>query len=81
MIMNAKKSLSSYQLARHLKLKQKTAWFIMTRIRAEMASKGNQLLKEIIEADDAYMGAVNLVKRINVKIKYPQSVGVAQIKI
>lgn len=56
MIMNAKKSLSSYQLARHLKLNQKTAWFIMTRIRAEMASKGNQLLKGIIEADDAYMG-------------------------
>jgi len=56
LIMNAKKSLSSHQLARHLKLNQKTAWYIMTRIRAEMASKGNQLLKGIIEADDVYIG-------------------------
>lgn len=56
LIMNAKKSLSSHQLARDLKLNQKTAWFIMTRIRSEMASKGNQLLKGIIEADDTYIG-------------------------
>lgn len=56
LILNAKKSLSSHQLARDLDLNQKTAWYIMTRIRAEMAKKGGALLKGIIEADETYIG-------------------------
>ena len=57
LIMNAKKSLSSYQLARDLGLKQKAAWYMQQRIRAEMASKqGRILLEGIIEADETYVG-------------------------
>ena len=56
MITNAKKSLSSYELARDLDLKQK-AWYLMTRIRAEMANKTNPIvLQGIIEADETYIG-------------------------
>lgn len=55
LIVNAKKSLSSYQLARDLDLNQKTVWYIQTRIRAEMA-KDNILLQGIIEADETYVG-------------------------
>ena len=54
--MNAKKSLSSHQLSRDLDLNQKTAWYIMTRIRSEMAKKGGALLHGIIEADETYIG-------------------------
>ena len=39
LMLNAKKSLSSHQLARDLDLNQKNAWRIMTCIRAEMAKK------------------------------------------
>ena len=56
LIVNAKKSLSSYQLSRDLDLKQKAAWFLLTRIRAEMAKKGGALLQGIIEADETYIG-------------------------
>ena len=56
LIANAKKSISSYQLQRDLSLNQKTAWFMQVRIRAEMATKGNTLLKGIIEADETYIG-------------------------
>ena len=57
LIINAKKSLSSCQLSRDLDLNQKTAWYIMTRIRAEMAKKTNALLLQgIIEADETYIG-------------------------
>lgn len=56
LVLNAKKSLSSHQLARDLDLNQKTAWYIMTRIRAEMAKKGGVLLQGIIEADETYIG-------------------------
>ena len=58
-------TLSSHQLARDLKLNQKTAWYIMTRIRAEMAKKGGSLLQGIIEADETYIGGVN--QRANTK--------------
>ncbi|MYA72295.1 IS1595 family transposase [Candidatus Poribacteria bacterium] len=57
LIVNAKKSLSSHQLARDLDLNQKTAWYIQTRIRAEMANKVNPIvLQGIIEADETYIG-------------------------
>ena len=55
LMMNAKKSLSSHQLARDLDLNQKTAWYILTRIRAEL-SKDSLLLNGIIEADETYIG-------------------------
>ena len=57
LIVNAKKGLSSYQLQRDLDLNQKTAWYMQTRIRAEMANKTNSiLLQGIIEADETYIG-------------------------
>lgn len=56
LMMNAKKSLSSYQLARDLDLNQKTAWYMQQRIRAEMASQDNVILQGIIEADETYVG-------------------------
>lgn len=57
LLTNAKKSLSSCQLARDLDLNQKTAWYILTRIRAEMAHKVNSImLKGIIEADETFIG-------------------------
>ena len=56
LVLNAKKSLSSHQLARDLDLNQKTAWYMITRIRAEMAKKGGALLEGIIEADETYIG-------------------------
>ena len=57
LILNAKKGLSSYQLQRDLDLNQKTAWYILTRIRAEMSKKGGALLQGIVEADETYIGS------------------------
>ena len=79
LIVNAKKSLSSCQLARDLDLNQKTAWYIMTRIRAEMAKKTNALLLQgIIEADETYIG--NLARRTGKKIESQPNEDVARIK-
>ncbi len=54
-MVNAKKSLSSHQLARDLDLNQKTAWRIETCIRSVMA-KDSVMLQGIIEADETYIG-------------------------
>lgn len=55
-MVNAKKSLSSYQLARDLELTQPTAWYMQQRIRAAMASDEAPMLAGIIEADETYVG-------------------------
>jgi transposase-like protein len=55
LVLNAKKSLSSYQLARDLDLNQKTAWYLVMRVRRAMVDEG-PLLTGIVEADEAYIG-------------------------
>ena len=55
LIINAKKSISSYQLSRDLDLNQKTAWYMAMRIRRAMVDQGD-LLTGIVEADEAYIG-------------------------
>ncbi len=56
LILNAKKSLSSCQLARDIDMTNPTAWYMQQRIRAAMASGQLPLLKGIIEADETYVG-------------------------
>ena len=58
MMMNAKKELSSHQVARDLNMNQKTAWYVLTRIRKKMSDNDNKvvLLRGIIEADETFIG-------------------------
>ena len=57
LVMHAKKSLSSHQLARDLGMNHKSAWYMQQRIRSEMARKeGFLLLQGIVEADETYVG-------------------------
>lgn len=54
---NAKKSLSSHQLARDLEMNVKSAWYLMQRLRSEMQRQdGCNLLKGIVEADETFVG-------------------------
>ncbi len=56
LMVNAKKSLSSHQLARDLGLTQPTALYMQERLRAVMASDQAGMLAGIIEADETYVG-------------------------
>ena len=57
LMVNAKKSLSSHQLARDLDMNVKSAWFMMQRIRQEMERQDSgSLLQGIIEADETFVG-------------------------
>ena len=56
LIVNAKKSLSSHQLARDLDLTQPTALYMQHRIRAAMAESDHSFLESIVEADETYIG-------------------------
>jgi transposase-like protein len=56
LMLNAKKSLSSHQLARDLELNQKTAWYLMMRVRKAMVDDNADFLQGIVEADETYVG-------------------------
>jgi len=51
-----KKGISSHQLARDLQIGQKAAWFVLSRIRALIASKSVEMLDNIVEVDETYVG-------------------------
>ena len=67
LMVNAKKSLSSHQLGRDLKLNHKTAWYMQQRIRAAMSTTEGALLQGIIEMDETYVGGKPRYKNPNNK--------------
>lgn len=56
MLANCKNGISSYELARALGVTQKTAWFMLHRIREAMKADGNGPMDGEIEADETYIG-------------------------
>jgi len=51
--------ISSHELARGLKVTQKTAWFMLHRIREAMADKSFEKLRGPVEADETWVGGKN----------------------
>jgi transposase-like protein len=54
-----KKGLSSVQMHKDLKITQKTAWFMLSRIRHNMKSKPQSKFKDKVEVDETYVGGKN----------------------
>lgn len=50
------KGISSLQLATWLNVTQKTAWFLNHRIREMLSDKAPELLNEVVEVDETYVG-------------------------
>jgi transposase-like protein len=57
LIVNAKNGISSCELARSLDVTQKTAWFMLHRIRLAMQNNALWKFKGHVEADETYIGA------------------------
>ena len=64
-----KKGISSVQLALDLGITQKTAWFVLHRIREMLKDKAPQMLGEnnMVEVDEAYIGGNNKNRHYNKK--------------
>ncbi len=65
LLTNAKNGISSCEVARSLGITQKTAWFMLHRIRAAMKSGTFEKLAGPVEVDETYIGG--LVKSMNAK--------------
>lgn len=61
LLANSKNGVSSYELGRALHVTQKTAWFMLGRIRLAMQTKSFRKLKGEVEVDETFIGG----KRVN----------------
>ena len=55
MVVTARKGVSSYQMSKELGFTQKTAWFVLRRLR-EACGGDSDMLRGIIEVDETYVG-------------------------
>jgi transposase-like protein len=56
MIANMKNGVSSHELARSLGVTQKTAWFLLHRVRLSMQDQTGGMLSGTVEVDETYIG-------------------------
>jgi len=67
-----KKGISSLQLSRDLNITQKTAWFILHRIRLMLTNNAPQMLEGGVEVDETFIGGKNKNRHANKKIEGSQ---------
>lgn len=73
LITSHKKGISSLQLHRDLGITQKSAWFMLQRIRYAIQTKSfNAPLNGIVEADETYIGGKNKNRHAHKKVKGAQ---------
>lgn len=68
-----KKGISSLQLGRDLNITQKTAWFLLHRVREMLKAERPQMLANNVEVDETYVGGKEKNRHANKK-KLPQGV-------
>ena len=56
LISSHKKGISSCQLARDIKVTQKTAWYMLQKVRALYAQDDSEALEGMVECDEVYVG-------------------------
>ena len=69
LVTSHKKGISSLQLGRDLKITQKSAWFMLQRIRQCFGINDDEQLDNEVEADETFVGGKNKNRHANKKVK------------
>ena len=67
-----KKGVSSLQLAQDIGVTQKTAWFMLHKIRKCLGIENNNIIDKEVELDETYVGGLNKNRHKDKKVKYSQ---------
>jgi transposase-like protein len=67
-----KKGISSVQLATDLGISQKTAWYMLTKIRSMYKQNNDAQLEGVIMADETFVGGKNKNRHLDKKVKNGQ---------
>ena len=59
LFLSHKKGISSVQLSKDIKVTQKTAWFMLSRIRHNLKSKSKPKFDDLTQVDETYVGGKN----------------------
>jgi len=71
-----KKGISSHQLAKDIEITQKSAWFLLHRIRyAQDHQNFKKTLRDVVQADESFFGGKNKNRHADKKVEYNQSKG------
>lgn len=70
-----KKGISSVQLAEMLEIQQRSAWFMLQRLRWAMGNHDNEKLEGVVSADAAAIGGKNKNRHHDKKYKYEKGRG------
>lgn len=65
-----KKGISSVQLSKDLGVTQKTAWFMLQRLRTVLGNEPQEMLEGVVEIDEAFVGGKARFKHKDKRIKY-----------
>lgn len=72
LVLSNKKGVSSMQLARDLHVTQKTAWYLLHRIRRCLVCKNESVLEGEVECDETFVGGKNKNRHRDKKVQYSQ---------
>lgn len=72
LISTSKKGVSSIQLANTLGITQKTAWFVLHRIREMLKDTNVEVLNGMVEVDETYVGGKNKNRHKDKKVENSQ---------
>lgn len=70
-----KKGISSIQLSKDIGCQQKTAWFMLQRIRAAMGNDHRENLTGTVEIDETFVGGKNKNRHYSKRVEYKKVTG------
>ncbi len=75
MLVNCKNGISSYKVSRDLKVTQKSAWFMLQRLRLALHEGGFEQMSGGIEADETFIGGKARLMNAKTKAKRTRGTG------